>query len=125
MMKGTDFWPEPEFWNGKILFLETSEEKPPCSQIGWMLLNYGMQGVFNRISGLIFGRARDYSTEEKLELEKKIITVVRDEFGQADLPIVANMDFGHTDPQFVLPLGVKAEIDCEKKTFRLVEKWLG
>jgi muramoyltetrapeptide carboxypeptidase LdcA involved in peptidoglycan recycling len=27
-MKGTDFWPQKDFWNGKILFLETSEEKP-------------------------------------------------------------------------------------------------
>ncbi|MFZ2188106.1 MAG: S66 peptidase family protein [Candidatus Moraniibacteriota bacterium] len=124
MMKGTEFWPKPEFWEGKILILETSEDKPTYSQVGWMLLNYGMQGVFDRISGLVFGRARNYSQEEKLELEKKIIAVVRDEFGRADLPIIANMDFGHTDPQFVLPLGAKAEIDCENKKFAIVEPWL-
>jgi muramoyltetrapeptide carboxypeptidase LdcA involved in peptidoglycan recycling len=28
----------------------------------------------------------------------------------------------HTDPQWILPLGIKAEIDCEKKTFRLIER---
>jgi muramoyltetrapeptide carboxypeptidase LdcA involved in peptidoglycan recycling len=34
------------------------------------------------------------------------------------------MDFGHTDPQLILPLGVKARLDCEKRTFGLVEAWL-
>jgi muramoyltetrapeptide carboxypeptidase LdcA involved in peptidoglycan recycling len=48
--------------------------------------------------------------------------VVRDEFKNAKLPIVANMDFGHTDPQWILPLGIKAEIDCIGKTFKLIEK---
>ena len=32
------------------------------------------------------------------------------------------MDFGHTDPQWILPLGVKAEIDCHKKEFKMIEK---
>ncbi len=44
------------------------------------------------------------------------------EFGRPDLPIIANMDFGHTDPQFIMPLGIKAEIDCGQKRFRLLER---
>jgi len=124
MMKGTEFWPEPEFWNDKILVLETSEAKPSLHEIDHILRNYGMLGIFERVSGLIFGRARDYAANEKLELEQKIITIIRDEFGQENLPIIANMDFGHTDPQLVLPLGTKAEIDCENKKFRLTETWL-
>lgn len=32
------------------------------------------------------------------------------------------MDFGHTDPQWIMPMGIKAEIDCNKKEFKLVEK---
>lgn len=124
MMKGTEFWPEPEFWNGKILILETSEAKPSLHEIDHILRNYGVLGIFERVSGLIFGRARDYLTKEKLELEQKIIAIVRDEFGQTNLPIIANMDFGHTDPQIVLPLGTKAQIDCDNKRFRLVEPWI-
>lgn len=27
-MKGTKFWPDKDFWKGKILFFETSEDKP-------------------------------------------------------------------------------------------------
>ena len=83
-----------------------------------------MLNVFGQISGFIFSRARDYSDEEKKELEEKIISIISKEFGKPDLPIVANFDIGHTDPQVVLPLGVKAEIDCKNKKIKLVEPWL-
>ena len=123
-LKGTDFWPTNEFWSGKILFFETSEETPPIDHVKWMLRNYGTQGIFEKVSAVIFGRARDYSPEEKDMLDKTIKSVVADEFEKPNLPIVTNMDFGHTDPQFILPLGIKAELDCQNKKFRLVESWL-
>ena len=121
-MKGIPFWPAPDFWQDKILFFETSEDKPTPLQVKWMVRNYGMQGVFERIKGILFGRARDYSAAEKQELYTQLTAVVTTEFGRSDLPIIANMDFGHTDPQFIMPLGVQAEIDCEQRTFRLLER---
>jgi muramoyltetrapeptide carboxypeptidase LdcA involved in peptidoglycan recycling len=120
-MKGTSFWPEPKFWDGKILFLETSEEKPSPTSIKYMLRNYGSQGIYNRISGILVGRARDYSIEEKKKLDEILKTIVGEEFGKPHLPIVSNMDFGHTDPQYIMPLGVRAEINCKRKTFKLLE----
>jgi muramoyltetrapeptide carboxypeptidase LdcA involved in peptidoglycan recycling len=120
-MKSTKFWPKEDYWNNKILFLETSEDKPSPEQIKLMLRNYGMQGIYDKISGLLIGRARDYTEEEKKELYENITKVVSKEFGKSDLPVIANLDFGHTDPQYILPLGVEAEINCEKKIFRLLE----
>ncbi|HXV97317.1 MAG TPA: LD-carboxypeptidase, partial [Anaerolineae bacterium] len=120
-LKGTVYWPAPDFWPGKILFFETSEDKPTPDQVKYMLRNYGMQGIFDKINGLLFGRPRDYSEAEKKRLVEVIVAVVATEFSRPDLPIIANMDFGHTDPQVILPLGVKAEIDCESRTFKLVE----
>ena len=122
MMKNTKFWPTEDFWNGKILFLETSEDKPTPDMVKCFLRNYGMQGVFDKISALIIGRPRDYSQEERSQLDEIILKVVKTEFKNEKLPIVTNMDFGHTDPQWILPLGIKAEIDCENKTFKLLEK---
>ena len=124
MMKATTFWPKYDFWNGKIFFLETSEEKPSLHYVDHVLRNYGAQGVFDRIKGLIFGRARDYSEEEKKELDQKIVSVVAQEFKMPNLPVVTNVDFGHTDPQFVLPMGVELAIDCKSKKLHLVEPWL-
>lgn len=125
MMKATDFWPSQDFWKGKIFFLETSEEKPSIHYIDHVLRNYGMLGVFDKISGFIFSRARDYSDDDKKEIEEKIISIVAKEFDKPNLPIIANFDVGHTDPQFILPLGVKAEIDCVAKRVLLVESWIG
>lgn len=120
-LNGTNFWPEREFWNGKILFFETSEEKPSVQRVRRMLRNYGMQGIFDKVTAVLVGRARDYSDEEKEELDQMIIDVIKGEFGNGRIPVVTNMDFGHTDPQMILPLGVKAEIDCSNRTFKLIE----
>ena len=120
-MNGTDYWPARDFWIGKLLFLETSEEKPSIERVHRMLRNYGMQGILGRITAILFGRARDYNDEEKRQLEESIVKVVKDEFGYPELPIITNMNFGHTDPQIILPLGVSAEIDCLNKSFQLIE----
>jgi len=120
-MKGTDYWPDKSFWKGKILFLETSEDKPKPEQVKWMLRNYGMQGIYKNLKGIIIGRARDYNKKENAELYANIIKVVASEFNRPDMPIIANMDFGHTDPQYIMPLGILVEINCSKKTFRLLE----
>ncbi len=120
-IKGTDYWFQKEFWNGKILFFETSEDKPTVNQVTYMLRNYGVQGIFDRVSAVLFGRARDYSEEEKKQLDDALTNVIGFEFGRKDLPIVSNMDFGHTDPQIILPLGVRAEVNIAEKCFKLLE----
>ncbi|MDI1450000.1 S66 peptidase family protein [Polyangium sp. 6x1] len=121
LMKGTSFWPEPSFWTGRILLFETSEDVPPPALVGYFLRNYGMQGIFDRAAGLVFGRARGYAREQKRELEERIVSIVAGEFGRSDMPIVANVDFGHTDPQLVMPLGVRTELDPAGPSFRLIE----
>ncbi len=120
-LKGTPWWPKPEFWPGKILFLETSEEKPTPDQVKYILRNYGMQGIFDTLAGLLFARPQEYTPDERETLFQTIVGVVAGEFGRGDLPIVAEMDFGHEAPQVIFPLGVEAEIDCRRQTFRLME----
>lgn len=120
--KSTKYYPNLNFFKNKILFFETSENKPPIYQIRYFLRNYALQGVFDNASGIIFGRARGYSKKQKQELDKVILKVIRDEFKNTRIPIITNFDFGHTDPQLILPLGIKAEIDCSKKTVKLIEK---
>jgi muramoyltetrapeptide carboxypeptidase LdcA involved in peptidoglycan recycling len=123
-MKGTDFWPSDSFWKNKILFFETSEEKPTVMHIKRMLRNYGMQGIFNKVSAILFARPRDYSDKEKADLEKAIKEVVGVEFNKPNLPIMSNLDFGHTDPQFILPMGVNTKIDFSHKKIELIESWI-
>lgn len=122
--KGTRYWPTADFWYHKMMFLEMSEEKPTPVQVVRWLRNYGLQGVFDRISGLLIGRPRDYTINEQISLDTTILRVVRDEFGATSLPIITNIDVGHTEPQLIMPLGVMAEIDCRAQTLTLCEPWL-
>lgn len=121
MLKGTRYWPHPRFWEGKVLFLETSEMVPSPASVKLMLRNYGIMGALGSLSALLVGRPRGYSAEQRTELERAIRSVVSEEFGLHELPIVVDMDFGHTDPQMVLPLGAKVEVDASGPGLRLLE----
>ncbi len=37
------------------------------------------------------------------------------------ISIVTDVNFGHTDPQIILPLGIKAENNVSNKIFKLTE----
>ena len=120
-IKSTDYWPDKTFWKDKILFLETSEEKPLPNQVGYMLRNYGIQGILGKVKGVVFGRAKDYSLKEKEELNKIILNVIRDEFNVSDIPVIVDMDFGHTDPKLILPLGCMVSLNPTTKDITLIE----
>jgi muramoyltetrapeptide carboxypeptidase LdcA involved in peptidoglycan recycling len=120
-LKGSRYWPAEEWWTDRILFLETSEEVPSVAQVRYWLFNYGVQGVLDQLQGLIIGRPRGYTDDQKQELDEAVHAVVVEEFGASHVAIATNFDFGHTDPQWILPLGVVAELDPAAKTFRLLE----
>ncbi|WP_442603942.1 S66 family peptidase [Paenibacillus sp. KN14-4R] len=120
-MKATKYWPEEDFWQDKILIFETSEEKPSPNHVGYMLRNYGVQGLFSKVKGVMFGRAKDYTPEENVELHEMIVKVIKGEFGADELPIVVGVDFGHTDPKIILPMGVKFEINPQTNEIVLLE----
>ncbi|ANE47142.1 microcin C7 resistance protein MccF [Paenibacillus swuensis] len=124
-MKSTEYWPEPSFWQDRILFFETSEDKPSPMQVGYMLRNYGMQGIFQKINGILFGRPKDYSTAEKQELNNIILDIFKVEFSADQVPIVVDFDFGHTDPKFILPLGAQMQLDPLRNEIRLLESPFG
>lgn len=123
MLKATPLWPQKEKWDGAILFLETSELGMPASSFVKCLRNYGMQGIFDRISGLLFGRpgGNMLKVEDFAAYDAGIMQVIGQEFGRPDLPVLSRMDFGHTAPIMTLPYGVEAEIDCEAKTLSLLD----
>jgi muramoyltetrapeptide carboxypeptidase LdcA involved in peptidoglycan recycling len=123
-LRGTSAWPVGDEWSGRLLFVEPSEEKPTPLQVERILRSLGVLGIFDRLTGVIVGRARDHTDEERSALEAAIRSVIAEEFGRPDLPIVTNLPFGHTDPQWVLPLGVRAELDVDAQTLRLIEPWL-
>ena len=121
-LRGTPYWPDRVWWKGALLFLETSEDAPPPSQLGYALRTYGAMGVLQELGAILLARPggevppADFDSYDRIVLE-----VVAEELGLVELPIITGMDFGHTDPVFVLPYGVLAEVDCERHRFSILE----
>jgi len=66
-----------------------------------------MQKGFKTAQGIIIGRFQEGSNISKDDL----VEVIRNKKKLNNIPILANVDFGHTAPMFVFPIGGNAEID--------------
>lgn len=119
MLRGTELFPKDEDFENAILFFETSEDKPPVWFVEVALRTYGINGYLNKVSGIVFGKPYD---EENYEGYNRAIRQVLEEFRLEELPVLVNLSFGHTEPKFCLPYGALAEIDCEEKSFSILEE---
>jgi muramoyltetrapeptide carboxypeptidase LdcA involved in peptidoglycan recycling len=117
-IKGTSLFPEVEIFDETILFLETSEVMPPIWFFEDSLRNYGSMGILNRVNGIIFGKPQGNQFYEEY---KTVIKEVLAEFGKDHMPVLYNASFGHNEPKCCIPYGVLAEIDCDEKTFSILE----
>lgn len=121
-LRGTPYWPTSAQWQNAILFLESSEEAPSPAAVARYLRCYAAVGVLPLLAGLLFARPGGQIDPANFgEYDEAIRQVVVEENGLTELPIVTGLDFGHTDPMFVLPLGVQAELDCDQQRLTLVE----
>lgn len=121
-LRGTTYWPDLTSWENAILFLETSEDAPPPSALKYALRSYASMGILKKLSGILFGRPGGNISQDRFkEYDEVLKLVVTEEEGLSDLPIITHMDFGHTAPMFILPYGVKAEIDCNTQQFKILE----
>lgn len=116
---GTSLWPSKNEWEGKIMFLETSEDDMPCEYLTWYLRNFAAQGLFDVINGIIVGKP---ARRSKYEPYKKVYrTVIGKEAGHPELPILFNVNFGHAEPIGIIPYGIKCRLDAEHKKLTLLE----
>jgi muramoyltetrapeptide carboxypeptidase len=110
-LKGSREWLSLD---GAIFFFETSEEVPSVEHVDAYLTDLENLGVFDEISGLVVGRPRGYSDDERRELWD----VVAERTATSGVPVLANLDIGHTDPMLTLPLGVEAKLDATTQTLQ-------
>lgn len=115
MLSGTAGELPPELWRGAVMALETSNDVPPPYQVGYWLRNWAAKGVLGQLSGLMLAHPRDYTPPMVQDLYAWVRRVLK-EAGREDLPVVANVDFGHTSPQLTLPLGARVRLDSAAGT---------
>jgi muramoyltetrapeptide carboxypeptidase LdcA involved in peptidoglycan recycling len=118
-LRGTPIWPDDSAWRDSIVFLEISEDAPSPLAVVRMLRALAATGALREARGILFGRP--YADEAKFEQYDRAVLQALAELKLRSLPLVTRMDFGHTDPKFLVPYGVEAEIDCDAEHVRLLE----
>lgn len=121
-INGTSLWPGLEMWENSILFLETSEEGGGPAALARFLRNLAAQGILEKVNGLLYSKPGGLKiTADSFGDYDKAILQVFEEYALPQIPIVTNMDFGHTDPMWTLPYGCLTEIDPINGAVTLLE----
>ncbi len=112
---------------GTILFLETAEDIPETWLAEYLLAGFGERGWFDKFRGVLFGRPKAWefnkqnTTEQKLQYRAEqrdaVLKTVREY--NSTIPVIQNLDFGHTDPQILLPMGSTVKINAQEKKITL------
>ena len=110
-------------YEGAVLFLETSEELPPASYVYRMLMCMGERKLLQRFAAIVWARPKAWSldtpndqaakaryTQEQYEA---VLTAVIEY--HPGVPLVIGADFGHTEPQHVIPSGGTVTVDGEAR----------
>ena len=121
-LRGTDYFPSIDGLQGAVIFLETSEEGVPPSFLTRFVRCLAAIGVLEGLGGILLGRPGGGVDPDTFhEYDDALCKAVREEYGLNDIPIVTNMDFGHTDPMFVIPIGMTVRIDATKQEIAIDE----
>ncbi len=115
--------PSMEDFENVVLMTETSEEIPPAAYVHRVYRALGERGILERVKAILVGRPKAWefdkqnTKKQKDEYRKQqretIIDTIR-EYNQT-VPVIQNLDFGHTDPQVPMPYGMPTRIDAESK----------
>ncbi|HEY0718080.1 MAG TPA: LD-carboxypeptidase [Streptosporangiaceae bacterium] len=117
-------WIRPvEDYSGCVLLLETSEERPSAEEVFRMLRNAGERGLLAQFPVVLVGLAKAalfgdppgpadrarYRDDQRDAVLRALVRALA--ACNPAAMAVFNLDFGHTDPQWVLPYGGRMTID--------------
>lgn len=102
LLQGTEYFPNI---SNSILFLEDDAE----SKLG--NFDRDLQSLihlpnFNTVKGIVIGRFQNAS-EVKTE---QLIKIIKSKKELSHMPVLANVDFGHTSPIITFPIGGEAQL---------------
>ena len=112
LLQGTEYFPD---FKNSILFIEDDYETVPHT-FDRDLQSLIYQPGFEEVRGMIIGRFQKKSMITR-DLLNKIIFSKKE---LKNLPIIANADFGHTDPKITFPIGGQVNLRVEKNKVELI-----
>jgi len=109
----------PEAYEGCVLYLETSEELPSATYVYRVLMGMGERGLLQRSAAVLLARPKAWdferpnTIEERARFRRDQEEAVARALGEYHprAPAVFNLDFGHTDPQCIIPNGGRIRLD--------------
>jgi muramoyltetrapeptide carboxypeptidase LdcA involved in peptidoglycan recycling len=107
--------PTKEDWRDKILFFETSEEKPTPALFQTMLEELERREIFSVIRAMVVGKPQ---SETYFDEYNVILTAFAKKW---NVPTLVNVNFGHGTPRNVLPYGMLTTIDLDHRTITIIE----
>lgn len=116
----TNRWILPnETYAGCVLLLETSEEMPSADEVFRMLRNFGERGLLEQFPAIVMAKAKAWhgraplTTPEREDFRsnQKAAVLRALEAYNPEAVFVYGPDFGHTDPQYVLPYGGRMTVN--------------
>ena len=115
-LMGTPWLPD---FTGAILFVEDIGEQP--YRIDRMLTQLALAGVLGRLAGVMFGQCTDCGPSGASYGGFTLSEVLQQHLAPLGIPAFQGAPFGHVANQVSLPVGIRAEMDADAGTIRLLE----
>lgn len=105
LLQGTDYMPKDK---EIVLFIEDDEESyAEVFDRDLQSLLHSLQ-VTSTIKALVIGR---FQRASEMSLAT-LMAIIKSKRALKGVPVVSNVDFGHTDPKITFPIGGRAMISC-------------
>jgi len=111
LLQGTEYFPDLK---DSVLFIEDDDMSLPIS-FDRDLQSLIHQPGFEKVKGIVIGRF-----QKKSEMPNDIlIKIIKTKKELDNLPVIANVDFGHTSPTITFPIGGEASMEVENGKIKL------
>lgn len=115
LLQGTEYFPDI---SDSILFLEDDGDSKAVN------FDRDLQSIihlpnFNKVRGIVIGR---FQNESDIKAEQ-LVKIIKSKRELDNIPVVANVDFGHTDPMATFPIGgeVTLVVSMEKSALIIIK----
>lgn len=113
LLQGSEYMPD---LSNSILFLEDND-KESIRAVENHLQSLIHQPNFSDVKGIVFGRFQTGTNMTK-DLLVKIVDSKKE---LTNIPVIANVDFGHTTPMITFPIGGECKVDATNQKIEITK----
>ncbi len=119
-LMGTKYFPEID--EKVILFFDAICEY--FDEVEKILVQFREAGILDKTAGMLVGKIRGERDGKVMDMTANLRDVVAEITDEYDIPVIAEMDFGHYTPNLPLPLGIRAQMNADLLDVRIIESYV-